>query len=149
VAPTVYQFGYDAADQLTAATNQTTNPAPTLLKRYAYAYDPAANRTSEQIDDAVTSSSYDTLNRLTSQQGGGPLAFNGTVSKPARVIIQGQPVTVDSLNRFSGSVVAPSRTTRVVIAATDGKGNQSAASYDVDQASVSRGFTYDANGSLR
>ena len=47
-APTVQRFGYDAADQLTAATNQTMDPTPTVLKRFAYAYDPAGNRTSEQ-----------------------------------------------------------------------------------------------------
>jgi RHS repeat-associated protein len=147
-APTVYQLGYDAADELTAATNQTTDAAPTVLKRYAYAYDPAGNRTSEQIDDAATTTSYDALNRLRSQQGGGPLVFTGTVSKPARVMIQGQPVTVDSTNRFSGSVPAPGGTTRVVIAATDGSGNQGTASYDVDQASASKTLTYDANGNL-
>ena len=146
--PTVYQFGYDAADQLTAATKQTTDPTPTVLKRYAYAFHPAGNRTSEQLDDAVTSASYDALNRLTSQQGGGALAFNGTVSEPASVTIQGKPVMVDSTNGFRGSVPAPSGTTTVVIAATDGSGNLSTATYEVDQASASKAFTYDANGNL-
>ena len=147
-APTVYQFGYDRADQLTAATKQTMDPTPAVLKRFVYAYDPAGNRTSEQIDDAVTSASHDTLNRLTSQSAGGPLVFNGTVSEPAVVTIQGKPVTVDATNRFSGSVPAPSGTTTVVIAATDGSGNQSSATYEVDQASVTKTFTYDANGNL-
>jgi RHS repeat-associated protein len=147
-APTVYQFGYDAADQLTAATNQTTDPTPTVLKRFAYAYDAAGNRTSEQIDDAVTSTSHDALNRLTSQQSGGALLFNGTLSEPASVTIQGQSVTVDATNQFSGSVPAPSGTTTVVIAATDGSGNQSTATYEVDQASASKTLTYDTNGNI-
>jgi len=30
-APTVYRFGCDAADQLTAAINQTTDPTPTIV----------------------------------------------------------------------------------------------------------------------
>ena len=147
-AATVQQFGYDLADELTAATQQTTDPTPTVLKRYAYAFDRAGNRTSEQIDDAVTSANHDALNRLGSQQGGGALVFNGTVSEPASVTIQGKPVTVDSNNRFSGSVPAPNGTTTVVIAATDGSGNQSTATYEVDQASASSVFTYDANGNL-
>ena len=147
-AATVQQFGYDAADQLTAATQQTTDPTPTVLKRYAYAFDPAGNRTSEQIDDAVTSANHDALNRLTSQQGGGALMINGTVSEPGSVTVQGKPVTVDSNNRFRGSVPAPSGTTTVVIAATDGSGNQSTATYEVDQTSASKAFTYDANGNL-
>jgi RHS repeat-associated protein len=146
--PTVYQFGYDAADQLTAATDQTTDPTPTVLKRFAYAYDRAGNRTSEQIDDAVTSTSHDALNRLASQQSGGGLVFNGTVSEPALVTIQGQSVTVDATNHFSGSVPAPSGTTTIAIAATDGSGNQSTAAYEVDQTSASKTLTYDANGNL-
>jgi RHS repeat-associated protein len=147
-APTTYQFGYDATDQLTEAINQTTDPTPTVLKRFAYAYDAAGNRTNEQIDDAVTSASHDVLDRLTSQPAGGSLVFKGTVSEPASVTVHGKLVKVDSNNRFSGSVPAPSGTTTVVIAATDGSGNQNTATYEVDQASASKTFTYDANGNL-
>ena len=92
-------------DQLTAATNQTTDPTPTVLKRFAHAHDAAGNRTSEQIDDAVTSTSHDALNRLTSQQTGGALLFNGTLSEPASVTIRSQSVTVDATNQFSGSAL--------------------------------------------
>jgi hypothetical protein len=35
-APTVWQYGYDRADQLTAAVHQTTGETPAILKRYAY-----------------------------------------------------------------------------------------------------------------
>jgi len=38
----------------------------------------------------VTSANHDALNRLTSQQGGGALVFNGTVSEPGSVTIPGQ-----------------------------------------------------------
>jgi YD repeat-containing protein len=47
----LWAYGYDAADQLTAAVKQSTDPTPVVLKRYAYGYDPAGNRTVEQIDD--------------------------------------------------------------------------------------------------
>jgi RHS repeat-associated protein len=147
-AATVYQFGYDAGDQLTVATNRTTDLTPIVLKRFAYAYDPAGNRTSEQIDDAVTSAGHDALNRLTLQQAGGPAAFKGTLNEPASVTIQGKPVIVDSDNRFSASVPTSAGTTTVAIAATDGSGNLSTATYELDQASASKSFTYDANGNL-
>ena len=54
-AAKVYDFEYDRTDQLTAATLKTTDPTPAVLKRYVYAYDPAGNRTSEQIDNGVVS----------------------------------------------------------------------------------------------
>ena len=96
----------------------------------------------------MTGASHDALNRLIAQQAGGALVFHGTVSEPASVTIQGKPVTVDTTNRFSGSVPAPSGTTTIVITATDGSGNQSTATYEVDQASGGKTFTYDANGNL-
>lgn len=42
------------ADQLVRAVKETTAPAPIVLGRYAYDYDLAGNRTTEQIDDRVT-----------------------------------------------------------------------------------------------
>jgi hypothetical protein len=50
----LWAYGYDAADQLTAAIKKSTDPTPVVLTRYGFAYDPAGNRTVEQIDDAVT-----------------------------------------------------------------------------------------------
>jgi len=74
--------------------------------------------------------------------------FKGTVSEPASVTIQGKSATVDSTNRFSGSVPAPSGTTTVVIAATERERESDLATYEVDQASASKAFTYDANGNF-
>jgi len=51
----IYQFGYDAADQLVAAVKQSTDPTPAILSRHARGYDVAGNRTVEQADDAVLS----------------------------------------------------------------------------------------------
>lgn len=63
--PTAYTFDYDAVDQLLGATSE--NPA---ASQFSYGYDRANNRTSEQIDDQVTISGYNSLNQLVSQQGG-------------------------------------------------------------------------------
>ena len=65
-------------------------------KRYYYSYDPAGNRTAEQIDDAVTSASYNNMNQLVSQQAGGALVFKGTVSEPANVSRRRSPPTTAS-----------------------------------------------------
>jgi RHS repeat-associated protein len=143
-----YDFGYDRADQLTVATYRTTDPTPSILKRYRYAYDPAGNRTAEQIDDAVTGASYDGMNRLTSQQPGGALLFRGTVSEPATVTVGGKPATVTADNVFTGTTSVPSGTSQVVVQATDASGNVRSSTYALSQSGAAKTFTYDANGNL-
>ncbi|HYR83401.1 MAG TPA: hypothetical protein VE422_04910, partial [Terriglobia bacterium] len=73
-----YDLAYDSGDQLTSATWRTTDPTPSILKRYNYVYDPAGNRTTEQIDDAPLKATYNNVNRLQSQDPGGTLRFAGT-----------------------------------------------------------------------
>ena len=51
-AAKVYDFEYDRADQLAAATLKTTDPTPAIVKRYVYAYDAAGNRTSSRSTTA-------------------------------------------------------------------------------------------------
>ena len=53
-----YDLTYDRTDQLSGAVWRTTDPTPTILKRYGYAYDSAGNRTAEQIDDVPLKASY-------------------------------------------------------------------------------------------
>jgi RHS repeat-associated protein len=147
-APTRWVYGYDRADQLTSALHQTTGATPSLLKRNAYTYDPAGNRTSEQIDDAVTLATHDSLNRLLTHQAGGPLVFEGTLDEPGTVRLNGQPAEVDAANRFRAAVPVTSGTTTVTINAVDASGNAAEAVYEVDQAAAGRTFTYDANGNM-
>ena len=52
----------------TTCTQVVAATVATPAKRLRYAYDPAGNRTAEQIDDAVTGASYDKTNRLLSQR---------------------------------------------------------------------------------
>jgi RHS repeat-associated protein len=61
-APSVCSLGYDTADQLTSAT---VSQATTTTQTFGYAYDPAANRLSEQIGATTTNLSYNALNELT------------------------------------------------------------------------------------
>jgi hypothetical protein len=89
-------------DQLTSAVQASTGTPATVLKRYAYTYDPAGNRTSEQIDNAVMGASYNTVNELVSQQPAGALVVAGTLDEPAAVTVAGQPAVVTPGNQFRG-----------------------------------------------
>ena len=140
-----YGLEYDPADQLLVATLSGG-----ATKRYRYAYDPAGNRTAEQIDDAVTGATYDNMNRLVSQQPGGAILFKGTTNEAAKVTIQGQTAqTPDSLS-FSGSAAVGTPTTDVVVQATDyaSPPNTRTNTYRVSQGGTAKTFTYDPNGNL-
>lgn len=147
-AANAYDFGYDRADELTLATYRTTDPNPTILKRYRYAYDPTGNRTAEQVDDVVTGASYDNMNRLSTQQPGGALLFGGTLSEAATVTLGSQPAVVSSTNAFSGTVPVASGTSQVAVQARDYSGNVRTNTYEVTQAGAAKTFNYDANGNL-
>jgi uncharacterized protein RhaS with RHS repeats len=123
---------------------------PVVLKRYAYAYGPAGNRTAEQIDDQVTGASHDTLNRLISQQPSGPMVFQGTVNEAASVTVQGLAAAVGSDNTFKTTVpmAMGTSTVTVTVKATDASGNIATKQYEVDSFGTGRTFTYDANGNL-
>ena len=125
-----------------------TDTPQTVLKRYAYAYDPAGNRTVEQIDDAVTLSAYDNLNRLTSQAPGGPMVVAGSLNEPGTVTISGVPAVVDANNDFRGTVATTSGTNTFTIVAKDGTGNTTTKTYEVALSGSSKTFTYDANGNV-
>lgn len=146
--PMDWRYSYDAADQLVTAALWTTNATPAVLKRYGYTYDPAANRLSEQTDDAITLSSHDSLNRLQSLMAGGPLRVAGTINEPATVTIQGKPATVAGDNTFNGTVSLAPGTNTFTVTAVDAAANGTTQTYAVDVAVPARTFTYDANGNL-
>jgi RHS repeat-associated protein len=144
----LWKYGYDAADELIAAVKHATDTGVTVLKRYAYAYDPAGNRTVEQIDDVVTLSAYDNLNRLTSQVPGGPMVVAGTLNEPGTVTISGVPAVVDANNDFRGTVPTTSGTNTFTIVAKDASGNITTQQYEVELSGSSKTLTFDANGNL-
>jgi len=144
----LWKYGYDPADQLIAAVKHATDTNETILQRFAYAYDPAGNRTVEQIDDAVTLSAYDNLNRLTSQAPGGPMVIAGTLNEPGTVTISGKAAIVDANNNFRGTVPTTTGTNSFTIVARDATGNTTTEQYEVDVSGSGKTFTYDANGNL-
>jgi YD repeat-containing protein len=144
----MWRYGYDAADQLTLAVKESTAQPPEILERFAYAYDPAGNRTVEQIDDAVMGASYDELNRLVSRQPSGALRVAGTLSEPATVTIDGQPATVTAADEFAGTVPVASGTNTFSVSARDASGNVQTDEFEVENTGSSETLTYDANGNL-
>ena len=62
--PSVFSLGYDAANQLLSAT--VTN-AETLVNTFAYAYDPAGNRLTEQVGASNYSATYNALNQISTR----------------------------------------------------------------------------------
>jgi RHS repeat-associated protein len=147
-AAVIWDYGYDNADQLIRAVKRATDPQATVLQRFAYGYDPAGNRLYEQIDDTVTSWTYDRLNRLMTQQAGGLLRVAGSVNEPATVRVQGQAAAVNATGAFSGGVQVAPGTTRFTITARDASGNSTTENYDVDQTGSSKMFAFDANGNV-
>jgi RHS repeat-associated protein len=143
-----YDFAYDTGDQLIGAVYRTTAATPTILKRYGYAYDAVGNRTTARVDDAPVSFSYNNMNQLTSQSGGGVVEFKGTTNEPATVTIAGKPATGAGGTTFAGSAVLPAGTSRVAVTATDASGNTATQSYDVDVPASTSSSSYDANGNL-
>jgi RHS repeat-associated protein len=147
-AAQVYELGYDTADQLKTATLKTTGPTPSVLKRYGYDYDPAGNRTTEQIDDSVFAGTFNIRNELMSKQAGGALIFRGTVNEPATVTVGGKAAQVAPDNSFSDQGQVSSGTSNVAIAATDASGNTRTNTYQVSQSGSATSYTYDADGNL-
>jgi YD repeat-containing protein len=144
----LWEYGYDPTDQLITGVKKATDPQQTVLKRYAYAYDPAGNRTVEQIDNAVTGAAYNSMNRQLSQQPAGPIVVGGTLNEPATVTINGVPASVSAANRFQGTATVSTGTSTFTVQAKDAAGNTTTQAYDVDQAGITKTFTYDANGNL-
>ncbi|MBI3851714.1 MAG: hypothetical protein HY298_15780 [Verrucomicrobia bacterium] len=60
-SPNLLAFGYDAANQLLSAT--VTN-AGNLVNTFAYAYDPAGNRLTEQVGASNYTATYNGLNEI-------------------------------------------------------------------------------------
>jgi len=144
----LWNYEYDAADQIASATEVSTANPSTVLKRFRYAYDSGANRTSEQIDDVVARSDYNNLNEITSQQMGGLMAVAGSTNEPATVTVGGQPAAVTPNNRFRGTAPVESGTNTFSVTATDPNGNVTTKLYQVTNSGPAKTFGYDANGNL-
>jgi RHS repeat-associated protein len=143
-----YTFTHDLVDQLTSAVLTDTNTTPMILKRQAWWYDVAGNRTVDQTDDVVYSTSHDAMNRLQSRAPGGAIVFEGSLDEPATVTVDGKPAILDAANNFRGTANLTGSTTTVTMKAKDASGNEATKQYEVDAAGATTSYAYDANGNL-
>ena len=140
-------FGYDAASQLVSA--YVRNPSTLATQGLFYSYDPAGNRTQEQIDSTINTSSYNSVNEYTAQAAGGSMTFAGSVSEPATVKVGGNTAMVDSSNNWSGSAAVTTGSNSILLVATDSQGNSTTKTITVSvSGGPSRTLTYDPNGNL-
>ena len=107
--PTVQMEEYDPANQLISSTVHSGSIAGSIVKQFIYQYDAAGNRTSEQIQSgagvspAISSSSYNNLNQLTSRTGNnGTIRFRGSLNETGTVTVAGSPAMVTAYTNFTG-----------------------------------------------
>ncbi len=144
-----YDLGYNRADELLSAPLRDAATGA-MIKPYTYRYDAAGNRTSEQVDNGVTTAGYNNLNQLKTIAPGGALTLEGdTGVEPALVTVGGNPVAEDANNRFKATVTVTSGTNAIPITATDGSGNSTSRTAQINVSALTGAtLDYDLNGSL-
>jgi len=143
-----YDLGYDPVDQLTSAVLKTDSTSAILKQNY-YKYDLAGNRTSEQIDSAVKTATFNNLNQMTATSTGGQTRFKGTLNEPGAATVAGQTAWMTSGTNFQADVNLTTGTNTVAVVASDANSNTRTNSYRVVIPSGgSTTVTSDANGNM-
>jgi RHS repeat-associated protein len=100
-------YTYDALDRLTRAL--TTNSSGATTADYAYGYDPAGNRTSETVNGATTSATFNAADQLTSR---GSVSYsydangNQTGSSEGQALVYNAADQTTSLKKAGGSALS-------------------------------------------
>jgi RHS repeat-associated protein len=161
--PEVMALAYDREDQLLGAVVAPQGQAAS--KAYDYGYDPAGNRTGEEMGTtgvnrafAVTVSTYNSVNQLLGRGGSGalPIKFRGTVNEPATVTVGGDPATMqqdpNSASNgkiFSKTLNLPPGNNSIQVVATDFgvPPHTTTRNYTVNVVGGDpRSYSYDSNG---
>ncbi len=145
-SPQEYVYEYDRANQLELATLRDVGGA--IVKRYRYDYDLSGNRSTEQIDNLVTTTSFDAVNRMLTQVPGGLATFRGTTNEPAGVVVGPTAAVTTAGNQFTGVATVGTVPTNVTVMATDPSGNSRTNTYQTSVTGPTKLFAYDANGNL-
>jgi RHS repeat-associated protein len=142
-----YTMGYDKDSELTSATLSSGTKGfdgLTANKGVTFGYDASGNRTSEQTSTYTNTFGKNSLNQLTGITPN-PIPVQGSTNKPANVFVNGQGVTEDTNNNFSGSVTPVGGSTPMTIRAMASDGTQAT---QTNHVLSTQAYTYDANGSI-
>jgi len=147
---------YDPVNQLLTVTVHNNTVAGAILNQYAYGYDTAGNRTTEQISSGnagpvgMSQSSYNANNQLTSRAGAtGSMLFAGSISKQAMVTVAGKSATINhQTTNFTGYSSVTNGTNTIPIVANDYNGNSATNKYQVvvTNNGVAKTIAFDLNG---
>ncbi len=147
--PTVFELGYDAADQLRWAIGTAGGAS---AQAYSYKYDTVGNRTSEQVSTAtaytVQTTSYNANNQLASRSAGGSMVFKGQLDEPAKVTVGGVTAFTRSDLTFVGEKTVSSGVNTVAIVATDARNNTRTSNYQLTVGGTAQSYALDDNGNL-
>jgi len=149
-APTVWNYGYDPANQLLDATLWSTGVGASILKQFVYKYDPSGNRLSEQINGGVSKYTHNAANQILAQEGGGSVRFQGSVNEPASLMVNGKAVSVSTNGAFTADVDGQIGTNVIPVVATDYNGNVRTNNYElvITNSATERMVQYDLNGNM-
>src|SRR5262249_16285386 len=103
-----FTLQHDAVSQLTRATPAGAGATSYNQSQYLYEYDKAGNRTREQIDAALTQSSYNNLNQVVNQQVS-TLPTPDTVARRTEVQYDGRGRRVRVVEKENDTVVSEKR----------------------------------------
>ena len=148
---------YDPVNQLLAVTVHGNTAAGAILKQYAYGYDAAGNRTTEQSSAgvppapvSVSQSTYNNDNQLTNRiSGSGAMLFAGRLDKQGTVLVNSNAATMNhKTTNFTGYASVSAGTNVVSVVATDYSGNSATNKYQVvvTNNGVAETLTFDLNG---
>jgi RHS repeat-associated protein len=148
----------DPVGELLSATRKDV-ASGVAQKQYQYGYDKVGNRTLEQVNttgSAVAAAVHNSVNQVVSRNGGGAMVFEGTVSKPSKVIVGGTNgaggvrAVLDAANTFRATVPVSIGAQSVEIQATDANGNVTTkhAQVTVTAGTAGQVFTYDDDGNM-
>ena len=158
-ATNVWLPQYDPVNQLLAVTVRGNTIAGAILKQYAYGYDLAGNRTSEQIGNgtgaspvAISQSSYNNANQLTARTGGsGQMQFAGSLDEPGTVTVNTNAAVMNNFTtNFVGYASVTNGTNVIPVTATDYSNNSRTNKYQVVVTNTvgSQTLAFDLNGNM-
>lgn len=96
-----------------------------ILHQYYNNYDSAGNRTSQQVDSAVVQTNVNNLNQITQTSGDGATRFQGTISEPGTVTLNGSSASMSTSTNFVSNLVLPTGSNTVTVIAKNGSNNGS------------------------